>query len=97
MTRTHYNCIIKKQLSPRQDPEDPRKISNFIGRVKGLHVFVGNFTYVTDFVVVEDISSAIEPCLSHVVFGKPFVKVSKMTYDPSLEIVRFKDETDEIA
>lgn len=62
-----------------------------------MHVFVRNFTYVTDFVIVEDISSAIDPCLSHVVLGRPFVEVSKMTYDPSLGIVKFEDETDEIA
>jgi hypothetical protein len=42
-----------------------------VGRVKGLHVFVGNFTYVTDFVIVEDIRPVIDGCLSQVVFGKP--------------------------
>ena len=72
-------------------------MSNFVGRVKGLHVYVGNFTYVTDFVIVEDIRPVIDSFLTQVVFGKPFVEVSKMTYDPSLGIVRFKDETDEIA
>lgn len=72
-------------------------MSNFVGRVKGLHVFVGNFTYVTDFVIVEDIRPVIDGCLSQLVFGKPFVETSKMTYDQSLGIVRFKDESDEIA
>jgi hypothetical protein len=88
---------MKKQLLPRQDTENPRKRSNFIGIVKGLHVFVGNFTYVTDFVIVEDISSAIYPCLSHVLLRKPFVEVSRMTYDLNLGIVRFTEETDELA
>ena len=72
-------------------------MSNIVGRVKGLHVFVGNFTYVTDFVIVEDIRPVIDNCLAQVVFGKPFVEVSKMNYDPSLGIVRFKEETYEIA
>jgi hypothetical protein len=72
-------------------------MSKFVGRVKGLHVFVGNFTYVTDFVIVKDIRPVIDGCLSQVVFGKPFVEAYKMKYDPSLGIVRFKDENDEIA
>ncbi|GKD84300.1 hypothetical protein Tco_1351139, partial [Tanacetum coccineum] len=46
-----------------------------------MHVFIGNFTYVTDF-MVEDISSIIDPSLSQVVLGKPFVKISNMTHNP---------------
>lgn len=87
---------MKKQLGYRMMP-NTNWMSNFVGRVKGLHVFVGNFTYVTDFVIVEDIRPAIDGCLSQVVFGKPSVEASKMSYDPSLGIVRFKDENDDIA
>nr|GEU73066.1 hypothetical protein [Tanacetum cinerariifolium] len=47
--------------------------------------------------IVEDISLAIEPRLSQVVLGKPFVKQSNKTYDLSLEIVKFTYEADEIA
>jgi hypothetical protein len=47
--------------------------------------------------IVEDIRPVIDGCLSQVVFGKPFVEASKMNYDPSLGIVRFKDENDDIA
>ncbi|GJX42748.1 hypothetical protein Tco_0257738 [Tanacetum coccineum] len=53
--------------------------------------------YIMDFLIVEDISSVIDPCLSQVVLGKPFVEVSNMTYDLSLGIVRFINEIDEIA
>ncbi|GJR17687.1 hypothetical protein Tco_0966214 [Tanacetum coccineum] len=58
-----------------------------------MHIFVGNF----DFMIVEDISSIIDPRLSQVVLGKPFVKISNMTHDLSLGIVRFANGTDEIA
>lgn len=61
-----------------------------------MHIFVGNFTYVTDLLIVEDIGSVIDHCLSHVNLGKPFVKVSNMTYDPSLGVVRFTDGVDEV-
>ena len=44
--------------------------------------------------IVEDIRPVIDGCLSHVVFGKPFVE---MGYDLTLGIVRFKVESDESA
>nr|GEW85852.1 retrotransposon Orf1 [Tanacetum cinerariifolium] len=62
-----------------------------------MHVFVGNFTYVTDFVIVEDISSIIDPKLSQVVLGKPFVDIPNMTHDPPEGVVRFTNGTNEIA
>ena len=96
MTRAYYNYIRKKPLGFRNIP-GKGWLSNFVGRVKGLHVYVENFTYINDFVIVEDIRPVIDACLTQVVFGKPFVEVSKMNYDPSLGIVKFKDETDEIA
>ena len=66
MTRTHYNWVMKKQLGYRMIHRK-NLISNFVGRVKGLHVIIGNFTYVTDFVIVEDIRPVIDGCLSQVV------------------------------
>ncbi|GKA79203.1 zinc finger, CCHC-type containing protein [Tanacetum coccineum] len=62
-----------------------------------MHVFVGNFTYVIDFMIVEDINSIIDPRLSQVVLGTPFVKVSNMTHDPPEGVVRFTNGTDKIA
>ncbi|GKB10918.1 hypothetical protein Tco_0844841 [Tanacetum coccineum] len=57
-----------------------------------MHIFVGNFTYVSDFMIFEDISSIIQ-----VVLGKPFVEVSNMTHDLSLGVVKFTNRTNEIA
>ncbi|GJT38829.1 hypothetical protein Tco_0938694 [Tanacetum coccineum] len=57
----------------------------------------GNFTYIMDFLIVEDISSVIDPYLSHVVLGNPFIEVSNMTHDSSLGIVKFKNGVDEVA
>ncbi|GJZ41773.1 MAK10-like protein [Tanacetum coccineum] len=72
-------------------------ISNFTRRIKGMHIFVGNFTYVVDFIIVEDISSIIDPRLSQVVQGRPFVEISNMTHDPPECVVRFIKGTDEVA
>nr|GEV58678.1 MAK10-like protein [Tanacetum cinerariifolium] len=80
MTRMMYNWIMRRKLNPRENSN--RGVGNFTGRIKGIHFFVGNFTYATDFMIVEDISSIIDPRLSQVVLGKPFVEISNMTQDP---------------
>ncbi|GJY40245.1 MAK10-like protein [Tanacetum coccineum] len=74
-----------------------RGVSNFTGRIKGMHVFVGNFTYVIDFMIVEDISLIIDPRFSQVVLGRPFVAISNMTHDPPKGVVRFTNGNDEVA
>ncbi|GKA06879.1 hypothetical protein Tco_0686103 [Tanacetum coccineum] len=72
-------------------------ISNFTGRIKGMHVFVENFTYVMDFMIDEDISSIIDPRLSQVILGRPFIEISNMTHDPPEGVVRFVRGVDEVA
>ncbi|GJY61306.1 retrotransposon ORF1 [Tanacetum coccineum] len=95
MTRIMYNWIMRRKLDPREGIN--RGVNNFTGRIKGMHVFVGNFTYVIDFMIVEDISSIIDPRLSQVVLGKPFIEISNMTHNPPEGVVRFTNRTDEIA
>ncbi|GKA09672.1 hypothetical protein Tco_0689003, partial [Tanacetum coccineum] len=82
-------------LNPREDGNG--RISNFTRRIRGMHVFVGNFTYIVDFMVVEDISSIIDPRLSQVVIGRPFIEISNMTYDPPEGVVRFVRRSDEVS
>ncbi|GJS64155.1 retrotransposon ORF1 [Tanacetum coccineum] len=94
MTRMMYNWIMRRKLDPREDAN--RGVSNFTGRIKGMHVFVGNFTYIVDFMIIEDISSIIDPRLSQVVLGKPFVEISNMTHDPQEGVVRFTNGNDEV-
>ncbi|GKB01535.1 hypothetical protein Tco_0829579, partial [Tanacetum coccineum] len=61
-----------------------------------MHVFVENFTYIVDFMIIEDISSIIDPRLSQVVLGKPFVEISNMTHDPPEGVVRFTNKNNEV-
>nr|GEX92236.1 MAK10-like protein [Tanacetum cinerariifolium] len=91
MTRMMYNWIMRRKLNSRENAN--REISNFIGRVKGMHVFVGNFTYVLYFMIIEDIS---DPRLSQVVLGRPFIEVSNMTHDLPEGVVRFTNENNEV-
>ena len=76
MSSSVYNDIMNAQLEPRRDPKYPGGVCNFVGRVKGVHIFIGSFTYVADFMILEDLASVIDCRLSHVVLGKPFVKDS---------------------
>ncbi|GJT74525.1 hypothetical protein Tco_1041250 [Tanacetum coccineum] len=62
-----------------------------------MHNFIGNFTFIIDFMIVEDISSIIDPRLSQVVLGRPFVEISNMTHDRPEGVVRFINGTDDIA
>ncbi|GJW90164.1 hypothetical protein Tco_0167717 [Tanacetum coccineum] len=95
MTRMMYNWIMRRKLDPRENSNTG--VSNFTGRINGMHVFIGNFTYIVDFMIVKDISSIIDPRLSQVVLEKPFVKISNMTHDPPERVVRFTNANDEVA
>ncbi|GJT96499.1 MAK10-like protein [Tanacetum coccineum] len=97
MSRGCYNWIMTTPLEPRKDSNSPSRINNFTGRVRGMTFFVGNFTYASDFMIVEDISSVIDLRMSPVVLGKPFVELSNMTYDLSLEVVKLTKGVEEIA
>ncbi|GJQ94623.1 hypothetical protein Tco_0005762 [Tanacetum coccineum] len=95
MTRMMYNWIMRRRLDPRKNTNGG--VSNFTGRIKGKHIFMGYFTYIVDFMIVKDISSIIDPRLSQVVLGRPFVKMSNMTHDSPEGVVRFIKGTDEVA
>nr|GEV56233.1 retrotransposon Orf1 [Tanacetum cinerariifolium] len=95
MTQMLYNWIMRRKLDPRENTNGG--VNNFTGRIKGTHVFVGNFTYVIDFMIIEDISSIIDPRLSQVVLETPFVEISHMTHNAPEGVVRFTNGTYEIA
>nr|GEU52214.1 ribonuclease H-like domain-containing protein [Tanacetum cinerariifolium] len=60
MSKLHYNWIMSHRLEPKKKPSNPMKIYNFMGRVRGLKVFIGNFTYKFNFMVLEDTTSVID-------------------------------------
>ncbi|GJU83971.1 hypothetical protein Tco_1291517 [Tanacetum coccineum] len=95
MTRMIYNWIMRRKLDSRENSN--RGVSNFTGRIKGMLVFIENFTYIVDFMIVDDISSIIDPRLSQVILGKPFVEISNMTHDSPEGAIRFTNGTEEVA
>nr|GEV21845.1 protein kinase-like domain, concanavalin A-like lectin/glucanase domain protein [Tanacetum cinerariifolium] len=81
MSKQHYNKIMNKRLESRQKPSNPSKNSNFIGRGKGLKVFIGNFTHECNFMILEDTTSIIDHHLGEVVFGKSFARNTALVFD----------------
>ncbi|GJU22529.1 protein kinase-like domain, concanavalin A-like lectin/glucanase domain protein [Tanacetum coccineum] len=96
MSRAYYNKIREKSFQARRNPYQPYKFCNFVGRAKNMHIFIGCFIYVVDFMILEDLGNIIDSGLSEVVLGKPFVHTSKLTYDESLGLIRFSQRDDEV-
>ncbi|GJZ20831.1 hypothetical protein Tco_0557421 [Tanacetum coccineum] len=92
----HYNWIMSKRLEPRRKPSNLKKIYNFVRRVKRLKVFVGNFTYKCDFMLLEDATSVIDHHLGSVVFKKPFVEATGLVYDIEEGTIAFEKDKEKI-
>ncbi|GJZ42716.1 protein kinase-like domain, concanavalin A-like lectin/glucanase domain protein [Tanacetum coccineum] len=87
---------MNKGLESRQKPSNPSKNNNFVGRVKGLKVFIGNFTYECNFMILEDTTSIIDHHLGEVVFGKPFARNTGLVYDQEEGTVTFEKDDEKI-
>ncbi|GKB46151.1 hypothetical protein Tco_0896904 [Tanacetum coccineum] len=81
ITRKAINTIMVNQLASRND--------NFVAIVRNVQVFVGSFTYTTDFTVFEDIENYIEIGSSEVVMGKPFKDLTHLEDDCSKGLISF--------
>ncbi|GJZ45465.1 protein kinase-like domain, concanavalin A-like lectin/glucanase domain protein [Tanacetum coccineum] len=96
VSKQHYNKIMIKGLESRQKPSNPSKNNNFVGRVKGLEVFIGNFTYECNFMILEDTTSIIDHHLGDVVFRKPFTRNTGLVYDQKKGMVTFEKHEEKI-
>nr|GEU71355.1 hypothetical protein [Tanacetum cinerariifolium] len=101
ITRKAYNTIMIEEV------KSTRK--NLVAIVRDVYVFVGSFTYITDFVVLKDIGEFILIDKAKVVMGKPFRKITKLEYvcakglitwmafgGNTRELGSFREKTDEI-
>ncbi|GJW96386.1 hypothetical protein Tco_0178194 [Tanacetum coccineum] len=96
MSRNQYNLIMTYKLGPRKKPSNPNKISNFVGRVRGLRVFIGSFAYKCDFMILEDTTSVIDGCLGEFVFGKPFIEETSLVYNKEEGTITFSMDNEKI-
>ncbi|GJV78643.1 hypothetical protein Tco_1514513 [Tanacetum coccineum] len=98
-----FSCMIghfdKKQAY--LDVESPVNVMsrlhyNWIMSSRGLKVFIGNFTYECDFMVLENTTTVIDHDLGSVVFGKPFVEATRLVYDMKEGTVVFENDKEKI-
>ncbi|GJU56474.1 hypothetical protein Tco_1230188 [Tanacetum coccineum] len=61
-----------------------------------MYVFVGNMSYVIDFTILENIETNIDPSLSHVIFGRPFIEITCLDIKRKHRLITFTDGTKEI-
>ncbi|GJU63931.1 hypothetical protein Tco_1245766 [Tanacetum coccineum] len=96
ISRLHYNWIMSNRLKPRRKLSNPKKNCNFVGKVRGLKVFIGNFTYECEIMVLEDMTSVIDHYLGSVMFGKPFVEETGLVYNKEEGTIVFERDKEKI-
>ncbi|GJR66144.1 zf-CCHC domain-containing protein [Tanacetum coccineum] len=62
---------------------------NLVAIVRDVYVFIGSFTYVTDFVVLKDIEEFISSDMTDIVMGRPFKAVTQLEYDCVKGLISF--------
>ena len=70
ISRPNYNKIMVDELVYRGD--------NIVARNEPLHVFVGSFVYLVDFMVMENLGEFIDNKLTQVIFGEPFKRLTNL-------------------
>ncbi|GKC21453.1 hypothetical protein Tco_1023603 [Tanacetum coccineum] len=88
MSLAYYNAIRNKGYEHRG--------LNFFGIGKDMHVFVINMSHVIDFTIFENVEANIDPSLSQVVFGRPFVEATKLILDKEKGLITFTDGIKEV-
>ncbi|GJS76255.1 hypothetical protein Tco_0726136 [Tanacetum coccineum] len=81
ITRKAYNTIMVEGLESTG--------RNLVAIVRYVYAFVGSFTYIMDFVVLEDIGEFIVSDMTDVMMGKPFREVAKLEYDCAKGLMSF--------
>ena len=74
-----YNQIMIKELE--------YKGNNFLGIATNVHIFIGMYTFLVDFVVLDDVSEFVEDGLTGVILGSPFKAISGLGEDAKQGIV----------
>nr|GEX30646.1 retrotransposon Orf1 [Tanacetum cinerariifolium] len=83
---------------PKAGEQEVKYFDIFLTRSElAYHKFLMKLHLFVDFMIIEDIKSIIDPRLSQVVLGKPFVEISNMTHDPPEGVVRFTNGNNEVA
>nr|GEZ32241.1 protein kinase-like domain, concanavalin A-like lectin/glucanase domain protein [Tanacetum cinerariifolium] len=88
MSLAYYNSIRKNGYEYRG--------RNFVGLGRDMHVFVGNFSYVIYFTILESFETNIDSSLSHVICGRPFTKIACLAINRKHGLMTYTDGTKKI-
>ena len=83
ISRSNFNKIMVNKLEYRGD--------NIVARVEPLHVFVGSFVYLVDFMVMENLGEFIDNELTQVIFGEPFKRLTNLDKKLVDGLITFSD------
>nr|GEY03470.1 retrotransposon Orf1 [Tanacetum cinerariifolium] len=92
---THHEWLLKNPR-PLWKPSNLNKISNFVGRVRSLKIFIGSFAYECEFMILEDTTSIIDRHLGEMAFGRPFIDETGLVYNKEKGTVMFKQNDEKI-
>ncbi|GJZ13200.1 putative reverse transcriptase domain-containing protein [Tanacetum coccineum] len=87
MTRKFHNSIMKEKMVYKGD--------NVVGALMNIPIFVGTFSVVTDFVVLEDMDAYRDEGMGDVIFGEPFLRevgIKTRRFDGMITIYNGNDE-----
>ena len=84
ISRSEYNKIMVNELEYKGD--------NIVARAMTLHVFVGSFVYLFEFMVMENLGEFIDGNLTQVVFGKLFKRLTNLDEKLMEGLITFSDE-----
>ncbi|GKC79208.1 hypothetical protein Tco_1129982 [Tanacetum coccineum] len=63
---------------------------------KNRYEYRGRMSYVIDFTILENIETNIDPSLSHMIFGRPFIEIACLAINRKHGLMTFTDGTKEI-
>ncbi|GJW56612.1 hypothetical protein Tco_0103343 [Tanacetum coccineum] len=87
MSKKFHNSIMKDNMV--------YKGNNVIGALMNVPIFVGTFSVVTDFIVLEDMDAYCDKGMGDVIFGKPFlreVRIKARRFEGIITIYNGNDE-----
>jgi hypothetical protein len=65
--------------------------NNIVARIEPLHVFVGSFVYLVDFMVMDNLGEFIDDKLTQIIFGEPFKRLTNLDEKLTDGLITFSD------
>ncbi|GJV40308.1 hypothetical protein Tco_1418748 [Tanacetum coccineum] len=81
MSKKFHNSIMKEKMVYKGD--------NVVGALMNVPIFVGTFSVVTDFAVLEDMDAYHDEGMGDVIVGKPFLEKLELKQDGLMELLPF--------